>query len=292
MIAPISLHNKDCRWRTALLVYYDLEYSGNICSEFGKDCSIWEMAFICKREQLFCMVNPYLSKDSVQPPVDDKYMMPTREEYEKNVEAVPFEEAYNRLVAFVSRLLNKYKKKWVCLISHNGNRSDKIVFENELVYHQLPTLPFFFFDSLLYIREVFPGLESYSLENLYMKLFDKKHEGHNAKTDTRALVKIFRKLCKPLHGVLYPMHTIPWRNIRGIGYHTEQSLLNLGVNDIVHLFALSKGDADTTKALLNTYISERVLQNIFYWYKLAECIYDRPCISIAIPQFPTVKAFC
>ena len=294
MIPTVNLHSRDSQWKTALLVYYDIEFSGNIRSEFGIDCSIFEIALCCKKEELFCMINPHLSKTNVHPTVDPKYKMLSKEEYSRQTIAVPFEVAYYLVTKFVNRLLKKHKKKWVCMISHNGFRSDKVVLEHEVAYHKLPPLPYFFFDSLLYLREVQPGLESYSRENLYKHLFKVDHDAHNARADTNALVKIFRHINQPLHGVLYAMNTIPWRNSRGIGFHIEQSLLFAGIYDIVQLYRGTGGDLDKTREILSTLIqpcfSEKLLENIYYWYKLAEIIVNRELLLNDFPPLPTQKA--
>ena len=87
MIPVANLHSKHSQWKKALLVYYDIEFSGNIRSEFGKDCSIFEIALSCKREEFFCVINPYLTKTNVQPTVHPKYKMLSKEEYSKNTDA-------------------------------------------------------------------------------------------------------------------------------------------------------------------------------------------------------------
>lgn len=290
MIPTANLNNKAKHWKKALVVFFDIEFSGNIRSEFGKDCSIFEIALSCKKEELFCMINPYLTKKNVQPTVHPKYKMVSKEEY-SNTNAKPFPVVVKKVENFVKRLLKKHKKEWVCFISHNGFRSDKVVLEHEMHYHNLPPLPFFFFDSLLYLREVCPGLDSYSLENLYQHMFKTKYEGHNAKTDTKALVKVFNQIGKPLHGVLYTMGTIPWRNSRGIGFQLEQVLLYNGITDIVHLYKLSNGDLERTKHILKDILmysfSDKLLENIYYWYKLAEVTVNRQLLQSHFPPLPS-----
>jgi DNA polymerase III epsilon subunit-like protein len=191
------------------------------------------------------------------------------------MEALSFPEAYYKFLDFILHLLEKRKKKWVCLISHNGFRSDKIVLEHELHYHRLPMYPFFFLDSLLYIREVYPGLQSYSLENVYKNIFNETYNAHNAETDTNALYAIIRKINKPLHGVLYPMLTIPLRNVTGIGYNSEQSLLYKGVLDISSLYFLTGGDKQKTNEYLlwsGVITNDKLLESILHWYKLTEML--------------------
>ena len=291
MIPMANLHSKHSQWKKALLVYYDIEFSGNIRSEFGKDCSIFEIALCCKKEEFFCAINPYLTKTNVQPTVHPKYKMLSKEEYSKNTDAKSFHIAIYRVKKFLDRLLKKHRKTWVCMISHNGFRSDKVVIEHEMAYHKLTHLPVYFFDSLLYLREVCPGLKSYSLENLYKHIFKKDHNAHNAKADAKALVDIFKHIGQPLHGVLYTMNTIPWRNSIGIGFQIEQRLLSLGICDIVHLYKITNGDLLKTRQLLSASLkysfSEKLLENIYYWYKLAEVIVNR---ELLLSDFPPLSS--
>tara|TARA_Y100000817_G_scaffold311473_1_gene303676 strand:- start:136 stop:1134 length:999 start_codon:yes stop_codon:yes gene_type:complete len=270
----VTMTSTDARWKSALIVYYDLEYSGNIRHNFGKGCSIHQIAAESKRDKFFVRINPYLCKEVVEPPVDPKYHMPSKEGFH-GLGASDFPTAFNALVGFVFALLKKRKKQWVCMVSHNGFRGDKIVLEHELHYHRLPLPPFLFLDSLLYLREVYPGLSSYSLTNLYEVLFEDKFEAHDAQTDTHALTSIVQKLKKPLHGVLYPLLTVPWRNVSGIGYHTEQTFITKGFGDLCVLYHLSEGDEAKTIEMLRAYqiqLTDKVLANIFQWYKLTEQI--------------------
>ena len=287
----MNLDNKSPLWKTALIVYYDLEFSGNIRLDFGQHCSIHEIAANCKREKFFCRVNPYLTKERVEPPVDPKYHMPSKQELGE-MRAPSFPAAYDLFMNFIYSLLMKQKKKWVCLISHNGFRGDKIVLENEISYHGLPPMPFFFFDSLLYLREVQPGMPSYSLPNIYNELFGTAYAAHSAFTDTEALQKIIKKTKHPLHGVLYPMHTIPWRNVVGIGYHTEQSFLQHGIVDLTALYVACSGNEQITMSFLYSRgitLTDKTLGNIFHWYKLAPTVIRRqrqnalPTIHTATP---------
>ena len=289
----MNLSSTDSRWKTALIVYYDFEFSGNIRQNFGSQCSIHQIAAQCKNESFFCQINPYLSKEQVEPPVDIKYRMPSKEEF-LNEDACTFQEGYQRFVAFILRILVKRKKRWVCLISHNGFRGDKIVLEHELQYHRVSPAPFYFLDSLLYIRETYPGLQSYSLENIYCSIFNEKYEAHNARTDTTALLRIMKSINKPLHGVLYPMLSIPWRNVSGIGYHSEQSLLAAGIYDITSLFIVTQGHFHRTKYVLlesGILLTPKLMENIFHWYKLANTLlqYRNEILRNSYPRIPTVE---
>ena len=259
------------KWKTCLIVYYDLEFSGDIRTDFGLGCSIHQIAAKTKRNQFFCNVNPYLTKNNVARPIDAKYPMMSKEAFFKS-NAVSFPEAYSRFVNFLYKLLLKRNKKWVLLVSHNGFRSDKIVLEHEIAYHHLRKPPVMFFDSLLFIRDTFAGLESYSLENLYQTMFDEAlPQAHNAAADTCALEKVVRAMKRPLHGTAYPFYSLPWRNVAGIGFVGEQLLLNSGIPDVTFLYNLTIGDAAATVRILNrcgVKNYDAMLQNLLEWYKL------------------------
>ena len=108
-----------------------------------------------------------------------------------------------------------------------------------------------------------------------LKLFHTNYEAHSAFTNFAVLE------CKsnsPTHGVLYAMHTIPWRNVHGIGYHTEQSFLSFGLPDLTALFIACSGDEQLTRHFLHMRgiaLTEKTLGNIFHWYKLATTVIER-----------------
>ena len=265
------LTKKDPKWKTCLIVYYDLEFSGDIRVNFGLGCSIHQIAAKSKRNQFFCNVNPYLTKKNVARPIDDRYPMMSKEAfYDSN--AVSFPEAYSRFINFLYKLLLKRNKKWVLLVSHNGFRSDKIVLEHEIAYHQLRKPPVMFFDSLLFIRDTFAGLESYSLENLYQTMFDKPlPQAHNAAADTCALEKVIKAMKRPLHGTAYPFYSLPWRNVAGIGFVGEQLLLHSGIQDVTTLFTTTGGNGISTVHTLDrcgVKYYDAMVQNLLEWYKL------------------------
>ena len=265
------LTSKNAKWKTCLIVYYDLEFSGDIRNNFGRECSVHQIAAKSKRNQFFCNVNPYLTKTNVARPIDAKYPMMSKEAFFKS-NAVSFPEAYSRFINFLYKLLLKRNKKWVLLVSHNGFRSDKIVLEHEIAYHRLRKPPVMFFDSLLFIRDTFAGLESYSLENLYRTMFNKAlPEAHNAAADTYALEKVVKAIKRPFHGTLYPFFSLPWRNVAGIGFVGEQLLLNAGVTDVTMLYNLTAGAPSATVRILNTCgvkNYDAMVHNLLEWYKL------------------------
>ena len=133
-----------------------------------------------------------------------------------------------------------------------------------------------------------------SLENIYCSIFNEKYEAHNARTDTTALLKIMKSINKPLHGVLYPMLSIPWRNVSGIGYHSEQSLLAAGIYDITSLFIVTQGHFHRTKCVLlesGILLTPKLMENIFHWYKLANTLlqYRNEILRNSYPRIPTVE---
>lgn len=265
------LTKKNPKWKSCLIVYYDLEFSGDIRCNFGLGCSIHQIAAKSKRNQFFCNVNPYLTKNNVARPIDAKYPMMSKEAFYKS-NAVSFPDAYSRFVTFLYKLLLKRNKNWVLLVSHNGFRSDKLVLEHEIAYHRLRKPPVFFFDSLLFIRDTFAGLESYSLENLYQTIFKKAlPRAHNAAADTCALEKIIKATRRPFQGTVYSFYSLPWRNVAGIGFVGEQLLLQSGVLDVTMLYLKSMGSTEATVRILSSCgvkHYDAMVQNLIEWYKL------------------------
>ena len=93
--------------------------------------------------------------------------------------------------------IEKHPNQTFYFIAHNCYYFDQIVLEKELYHHGME-LPknVKFIDTLVLFRHYFPGLESYSLENLYYFFTKKKLDGaHRSDVDVSALVEI---LCSKL----------------------------------------------------------------------------------------------
>ena len=229
-------------WKKSIPVVYDLEYSGNLTKNLAKNCSIWEIAAKSGTKTFYCLINPYMSKDIVHPPVHERYKMPTKEEFEKK-NAVSFEEGFTLFIVFLNSLLVA-EDQHILLMSHNGFRGDKPVLENEIMHHELAHkilhLKLYFFDTLYFIRKQLPSLPSYSISKLYFTLFQEKmKEEHTAMGDVQALEKILKYIRKPYEGAIFMLFLTPFSNINGIGTVIQNRFFTAGFTCLEHFFYLN-----------------------------------------------------
>ncbi len=223
-------------------IIYDLEFSGDLRKDNGINCCIWQIAAKDQETGLtFCtVVNPYKRNHTVPKPVDDRYKMPTEEEL-YSTDAPDIVEAMHNFRGFLDTCLESSKKKAICLISHNGFRSDKVIFENALIRYDMMNIfngiHLYFFDTLYYFRKIYPGLSSYSLANLYMYKFNQLIEdAHDATVD---VIKLEELLCTEtrLKGSIYPLYSIPFTNVSGVGSFTENMIGAYGYISVDHLLS-------------------------------------------------------
>ena len=194
-------------------IIYDLEFSGDLRKDNGINCCIWQIAAKDYDTGLnFCtVINPYKLNNNVPEPVDDRYKMPSEEEL-YYTGAPNIIEAMNDFYNFLVTCMEKNNKNAICLISHNGFRSDKVIFENALIRYDIMDIfngiHMYFFDTLYYFRKLYPGLQSYSLANLYMYKFNKLIEdAHDATVDVNTLEELLSKEIT-LKGPIYPLYSI------------------------------------------------------------------------------------
>lgn len=220
-------------------IIYDLEFSGDLRKNGGIDCCIWQIAAMDydTGEKFSTFVNPYLFHDEVPVPVDDRYKMPSKESL-YYTGAPSIKEAMQEMCSFFKRCL-KDKAFNICLMSHNGFRSDKKVFENTLIRYNMVDIfrdiPLYFFDTLYYFRKIYPGLDSYSLANLYRYKFESEFEdAHDANVDVNILSTLLKSTKKNINGAIYGLFSIPFTNVSGIGAFTEAQLLSYHFISLSH----------------------------------------------------------
>ncbi len=237
-------------------IIYDLEFSGDLRDLNGINCCIWQIALkdFDTGEKFCTLINPYKRLKRVPKPVDIRYQMPTKEVFFKK-NAPDIIDAMHQVKLFFLQCLKRQGN--ICLMSHNGFRSDKIVFENALVRYDICSIfhdiPLFFFDTLYYFRMVYPGLTSYSLANLYMEKFDKEiKDAHDATVDVDKLDDLLKKDGKQIYGTMYMLFTTPFTNISGIGSYTEQCLARYGFSSVEHFVSSFQYDFQQIDAFLNT----------------------------------------
>ena len=156
--------------------------------------------------------------------MDNRYRMPSKEEL-YYTGAPGIKEAMRELHQFFVACFNKEQVN-ICLLSHNGFRSDKKVFENTLIRYNIvdifQDMPLFFLDTLYYFRKIYPGLDSYSLANLYRYKFESEFkDAHDANVDVKILNTLLKSTKKNINGAIYGLFSIPFTNVNGIGTFTD-----------------------------------------------------------------------
>lgn len=256
-------------WKKVIPVLYDLEYSGDVQEQHGKQCAIWEIAAKSGNNKFHVLINPYKSRKQVPPAIHERYKMPTKEEFIK-LNAVSFQEGIYLFDLFLQSLLIA-EDQHILLTSHNAFRGDKLVLEHELVRHRVHLhilrLPIFFFDTLHFIRSALPKQKSYSLGNLYLTLTGKPFEGaHAAANDVQALDTVLKTINKPLNGVVTLLFLTPFSNINGIGLQTEKKILKSGYTCLEHFFCIN---GLQVKPILNALIQMNIFTDIATINKIA-----------------------
>ena len=243
-------------------IIYDLEFSGDLRKNGGIDCCIWQIAAMDydTGETFSSFVNPYIYHEEVPLPVDNRYRMPTKEELYYNG-APGIKEAMRQLHLFFVRCSNE-KQVNICLLSHNGFRSDKKVFENTLIRYNIvdifQDMPLFFLDTLYYFRKIYPGLDSYSLANLYRYKFESEFkDAHDANVDVKILNTLLKSTKKNINGVIYSLFSIPFTNVNGIGTFTEAQLLSYHFMSLSHFVYSFKNKEDMILFLNGTVLKDR-----------------------------------
>lgn len=243
-------------------IIYDLEFSGDLRDNNGINCCIWQVAArdFDSGKTFSRLVNPYLRHAKVPRPVDDRYKMPTREEFQE--QGLDVEQVFQELRDFLDGCMAS-KPGNLCLMSHNGFRSDKVILENTLMRYNLmhifEGMPLFFFDTLYYFRTIYPGLSSYSLASLYMNKFKKEiKDAHDAIVDVSILEDLLKQASADVFGVIYPLFATPFTNVSGVGSFTEQSLASYGFISLDHFLACFQYDYKSVRRfLLQTPLRDR-----------------------------------
>lgn len=177
-----------------LTIVYDLETSGFKCmpmfSEYHKILQI--CAFCLETRQTFnSFVNPNF-KSGIP-----AYSSHIHNIHQSDVEkAPPIEVVLKRMYKF----FNFSFYDTVELIAHNNKYFDELMIMKE--YKTVPGefVPdnVVFWDTLPWLRENKPGLDSYRLEDLYPYFFKKKIDNaHRADADVLALTEIYQKHIEP-----------------------------------------------------------------------------------------------
>lgn len=206
---------------------FDLEYVGHTTNL--KECYIWDIGIvhIHTGNTLELSIRPDV--DTIPKPFTPEFKEVT-DEYLTERHALPFKQAWLQVLNFVGHR--------AILIAHNAFRADKPMLEIETKRHGIKMpLNWFFFDSLIYARQVLPKLPSYSLRDLHMHLFQKDIiNQHTALPDAIALANILQRIgLHTVQGPAYTPYSTPLQAVKWLGPSCERKILEAGIRSVEHL---------------------------------------------------------
>jgi len=215
---------------------FDLEVVGP--SDDPTRCHIYDLAIVhmVTRTCFHAVVDPQLETYTAPPHKD---LFHVTQQYLDDHHAQPFAQVGPRVTAFVASFLRPGQV--VAMVSHGTFLLDKPVLEEE--YRRLGTqVPpcWFFYDTLPFMRRRYRGQASYSLKNLYQKVFWAPIIGHHsAAADVAALhMLLLHATGGNLHkltGCYCPAYLRPLQTVRFIGSQKEQLLFAAGISSVEDL---------------------------------------------------------
>lgn len=213
-------------------VVYDLEFVGD-CRDTLKNCYIYNIAGVNLINGTSFNKYITLTMKKIPDPVNEFLPVITHKML-KEKKAEEF------------KIVLKKFMEWLpenpILISHNNFRSDKPLLEIEAKRHGLNIpLNWYFFDSLIYLRNAIPKLSSYTLNSIYNSLFGSDvNKIHEALYDCYALREILIKNgIFSIYGPMYPPYSTPLQCIKGIGTASENIFFRNhihSVNELITVF--------------------------------------------------------
>jgi DNA polymerase III epsilon subunit-like protein len=207
---------------------FDFEYIGvdtNI-----KNCYIWDVGIINLLSGRTLEISVFPNIDVLPPPFSTEFIQVTNELLVERG-AVTMDVALLRMVEFVG-------KHPAVLISHNTFKSDKVLLEIESKRNNIK-LPYnwFFFDSLIYCRQMLPKQLSYTLGTVHSDLgLGEIQNQHFALPDAIALRNIILRFdINGLNGPMYPSYSTSLQAIKWLGPSCERAMLSRGVRSVEQL---------------------------------------------------------
>jgi len=211
---------------------YDLEFIGDVSQPHT--CKIWDLAFYCvsTREMFRAVVDPNPHAMYFPPPPTPECMQLTRE-FLYRYRAKTFDVVFMKLLRWVC---NRTKGTPI-FISHNNFRADKPVLMHEVLrHHMIIPHTWYFFDSLLYIRDNFRHFEEYSMEYLVKNVLNAStRNAHRASVDTFHLHRILQALSsnyENLYGEIQSAQYTSLRCVQGIGRSVQNHFFRAGLYNL------------------------------------------------------------
>lgn len=212
---------------------YDLEYVG-VPNNLER-CFIWEIGAIhlATGRQFSIAIDPGIRP--LPPPMSAEFVHVT-ELFLRQKNAVTFNYAWDMFRNWIQSFGNGN----ALLISHNNFKSDKPLIEIEMKRRQLQMpIQWYFFDSLLYCRQVIPKQPSYTLSDLYLNITGKAiANNHSALPDAIALVEIlYYTGLNKIAGPIYLGHCTSLQVIKWLGPACEKNLFDRDIRSLEQLIS-------------------------------------------------------
>ena len=215
---------------------YDLEFVGNVHAP--ETCFIWDLAVYCvsSGEMFSAVIDPDPTCMEFPAPPVPECMQLTRAFLNQH-RAKIFSIIYGKLVRWIA---HRCYGRTPVLIAHNNFRTDKPVLMAEVSRAHL-TLPptWFFFDSLLYMRDAHPKLGDYTLQHLAAHFSEKTSAvSHRAVSDVMDLHRILELVSKKytaLFGEVTNSSSTSLRCIPGIGRAVRVRFCENGLTSVEEL---------------------------------------------------------
>jgi DNA polymerase III epsilon subunit-like protein len=237
---------------------FDLEYVGT--STTLTDCHIWDIGIVhvVTGNTFEVSIIPDISPLPV--PFSEEFIQLTSE-YLTSRQAISFQEAWKKLLAFVAR----FCKTNVIWIAHNAFKADKSMLEIDTKRHGIKMpMNWFFFDSLIFARQKLPKQPSYTLRDLHILLLQRPIVNiHTALPDAIGLYQVLIQLgIHGLNGPMYTAYNTPLQAVKWLGPSCERAILNSGVRSVEHLIIMvtnAYSDASFTSHVhLSTFVRDYI----------------------------------
>lgn len=227
---------------------FDLEYLGT--SSDLNTCHIWEIGVIHFMTNTTFSITVRPDIHPLPPPFSKDFLQLTPELLDER-NAVDFNTAWNKLIHWMQTLTMPNSN--IILVAHNAFKADKLMLEIDTKRHGI-TMPYnwYFFDSLIFCRRMIPKLQSYTLGDIHLTLFQKEIPNvHQALPDAVALRNILLKINSYIVGPIYPSYSTPLQVVKWLGPSCEGVLFSHGIHSLEQLVGLIMTSYSTT-CLLGT----------------------------------------
>tara|TARA_Y100000817_G_C16860314_1_gene545496 strand:- start:313 stop:1155 length:843 start_codon:yes stop_codon:yes gene_type:complete len=219
---------------------FDMEYIGNI--EDGLDsCHPWEIAVQCvdTNAKFYCAVWPQLSHTEINSAFTSTADFSTH--LLNRVGAKSPGQCYRLLASWIGSNLALANKPTALLISHNCFASDMPILTRHMQAAGASFVcPVLFFDSLLFCRYAYRGVQSdFTLEALFKRCnhgqnIDKLID-HRAISDTIKLNTVLLTHYSSMSGISCFPGSRPLTIVPGIGTSTARMMMQGGIDDVQHI---------------------------------------------------------